>query len=155
MREIIGFPGYFIDTKGNVFSYKRKNIKKLTPHNNDKGYLQVKLSLNNRSIMKYIHRLLAESYIEKVEGKDYIDHIDRNSLNNDLSNLRWADRADNMNNRDYVRHILQFDKSGNLIREYKSVKQARLITGIHDGNIGECIHGRRKTAGKFIWRHKE
>lgn len=53
------------------------------------------------------------------------------------------------------RGVLQFDKCGNYICEYKSIKEAGLITGISkSGIIGVC-NGTNKTAGGYIWRYKD
>ena len=40
----------------------------------------------------YVHDLVARHFIEKPDdGKIYtINHIDRNTLNNNVSNLEWA-----------------------------------------------------------------
>ncbi len=51
--------------------------------------------------------LLAEASIPNIDNKPTVDHIDKNRLNNDLSNLRWADRKEQNNNRniDYSKII--------------------------------------------------
>lgn len=50
--------------------------------------------------------------------------------------------------------ILQIDKStNNIIREYNSPKEATLETKI--SHIRECLTGKRKTAGGFIWSYKD
>lgn len=44
---------------------------------------------------EYVHRLLAETFIPKIEGKNIVDHIDRNRINNNLQNLRWLSQQEN------------------------------------------------------------
>lgn len=51
--------------------------------------------------------------------------------------------------------VQQYDKSGNLIAEYPSVKQAAEATGAPPSGISACCTGRKKSAGGFIWRHPE
>jgi hypothetical protein len=59
-----------------------------------KGYIQIRLNRKQYAL----HRLLAQAFIENPNGLDYVDHIDRDSLNNDLSNLRWCTSAQNSYN---------------------------------------------------------
>lgn len=60
------------------------------------GYLIAYCGNGNR---KSVHRLVAEAFITKPEGKDYIDHINRNCSDNSLANLRWVTRSENNRNR--------------------------------------------------------
>ena len=48
--------------------------------------------------------------------------------------------------------VKQFDKNGNLIREYISTQEARRLTGIN--HIASCCNGKRKTAGGYTWQYK-
>lgn len=43
-----------------------------------------------------IHRLVASHFIEKNDGKDCVNHIDGNKLNNHYSNLEWCTPGENM-----------------------------------------------------------
>ena len=81
---------YRIDEEGNVFSVRTrmmlKNIKKNT------GYYKVNIKGKERMV----HRLVAEAFIPRVEGKEHIDHIDGTRDNNHISNLRWCTHEENM-----------------------------------------------------------
>jgi group I intron endonuclease len=50
--------------------------------------------------------------------------------------------------------VCQYDKEGNFIAEYPSLKEAGIQTGIHKVNICQACKGKHKTAGGFIWKHK-
>lgn len=58
------------------------------------GYRIVKIS--NHSY--YVHRLVAEASLPRIESKVEVDHIDRDTSNNAVSNLRWASRSENTRN---------------------------------------------------------
>ena len=50
--------------------------------------------------------------------------------------------------------VIQYDKQGNFIAEYCSLRQAKRETGISNGGISENCNGTRKSAGGFIWKFK-
>ena len=43
-----------------------------------------------------VHRLVAEAFISKIEGKDHVNHIDGNRSNNHVSNLEWVSNHENV-----------------------------------------------------------
>ena len=98
--EIQGYENYLIYPDGRVYS-KKNNIF-LKPDVRTTGYCYISLYKQNewhKSPKIYrIHRLVAKHYIPNPENKPFVDHIDRNTLNNDISNLRWVTHLENMNN---------------------------------------------------------
>ena len=50
--------------------------------------------------------------------------------------------------------ILQFDKNGNFIREYKSAIDASKELNINVSGIRHCLTKRNKTAFGYIWKYK-
>lgn len=60
------------------------------------GYMQVGLNVNGKQYKKYIHRLVAEAFLDNSQMLPEVDHIDHNRLNNHLNNLRWVDHKENM-----------------------------------------------------------
>lgn len=53
-----------------------------------------------------------------------------------------------------LKPVLQYDKEGNFIKEWESAKSVENELGIKRSSIGRCCNGKRKTAGKFVWRYK-
>lgn len=51
--------------------------------------------------------------------------------------------------------VLQYDKHGNFIKEWESRKEAALTLKINAGNIASCCTGNSKSAGGYVWKHKE
>ena len=43
----------------------------------------------------YIHRLLAEAYIDNPQNKPQINHKDGNRTNNNIDNLEWVTNSEN------------------------------------------------------------
>ena len=50
--------------------------------------------------------------------------------------------------------ILQFDKEGNFIKEYPSLKFAANELNIDATSISKVLHGQYLTAGGFVWKLK-
>ena len=87
MNEI-EFNGYTIREDGTITN-KDGSVK--TPYG--KGYDAVKLYYNGRYNQHYVHRLVAEAFID---GRDEtVNHKDGNKRNNHVSNLEWMSYSDN------------------------------------------------------------
>lgn len=185
-KPVIGYEGHYeISNYGIVKSISRiivdkngriskKNELILKPGINRDGYLQVGLSINNKLFSHYVHRLVAEAFIENPFNKTTVNHKDGNKLNNHISNLEWATKSEqaihsldmglrNMpeswngkfgGDHGASKYVLQFDLKGNYITEYKSIIEAADIIGIHSSGITKVCKGKGKSAGGYFWKHK-
>ncbi len=59
------------------------------------GYMEVNLSVNQKSKLIRIHRLVAEAFIANPKDKPQVNHIDGNKTNNHVSNLEWNTQSEN------------------------------------------------------------
>lgn len=50
--------------------------------------------------------------------------------------------------------VIQLDKEGNIVNEYKSVKEASNKVNISSTHIVSALRGRSKSAAGFIWKYK-
>ena len=107
-KEIEGFPGYAVDTDGNVWSRKgngrgslKNQYKKLKPHICN-GYSNVVLCRNKQPYPKLVHRLVLETFVSSCPDGMECCHNDGNRKNNKVENLRWDSRTNN--HKDAVRH---------------------------------------------------
>lgn len=83
-----------IITKSIGVSYIRKGkLCKLSKSN--LGYMTVGFTISNIKINKYVHRLVAEVFIENLELKPQVNHIDCNKQNNKINNLEWCTNSEN------------------------------------------------------------
>ena len=51
--------------------------------------------------------------------------------------------------------VLQFSKDGNFIQKWNSLMEIQRNLNIQNGNICDCLKGRKKSAGGFIWKYAE
>lgn len=100
-RAVKGYEGlYEVDEQGNVYSIihdAHRRATKLRPYNNGTGYLKVNLyDTNGVCKKKYVHRLIAESFISNPNNLTEVNHIDCNKKNNNVNNLEWCTRKNNL-----------------------------------------------------------
>jgi hypothetical protein len=101
-----------------------------------------------------IHRLVAEAFLENENNYQEVNHIDKNTLNNNVSNLEWCNRKYNVEYSKNLR-VEQYTLRGEKIAEYKSISYASQITGIGRRNINNALSGWSNTAGGYIWKYKD
>lgn len=70
--------------------------KMITPYKNEKGYLRVGLSKNNKRKIFKLHRLVAEHFLPNPNNYPEINHIDFNKQNNRVDNLEWCTHKENI-----------------------------------------------------------
>lgn len=62
----------------------------------DNLYLYVGLCVEGVSKNNYIHRLVAQAFIENPNDLPVVNHLDSNRQNNSASNLQWCTTAENV-----------------------------------------------------------
>lgn len=91
---------YYISNLGNVKNNKTGRIlKTFIVKKFEHRVEKIKLPINGKRKCYSIHRLMAIAFIPNPKNKKEVDHIDKNGLNNELSNLRWSTKKENCNNR--------------------------------------------------------
>lgn len=173
-KDVVGFEGkYIISNLGNVATLdwrgtnKSKQLKKTK---NSNGYYTVSLKDETGSKQHYVHRLVADAFIPKIDGKTFINHKDCNKKNNNADNLEWCTPKENIvhasiNHRFPERkgiplahkhkRVRMIDKRSNeIIKVFSDVMEAREYIGddyLHTSHIYSCLSGNRKSHKGYIW----
>lgn len=117
--------------KHGVRKWKQRYLKNKTP----KGR-EVRVTLWKDGKEKYwlVHRLVALAFIPKIDGKEYINHIDGNPKNNNIENLEWCNHTEN-NNHAFdnglirAKQVLLVDKKSGTPHFFRSLSKASEFLG--------------------------
>lgn len=90
-KQIKNHPGYLISDLGNVWSIKTGRNRK--QNENSAGYLRVQLGAKGKKL--FVHRLVAEAFVEGYFDGAVVNHKDLDKHNNKASNLEWVSRSEN------------------------------------------------------------
>ena len=135
--EIDVYPNmYAITNTGRIFSLAKyqygEQITELHPTETSDGYLQIGLMGLTRSRSKFrVHRLVALSFLPNCEGKPEIDHIDNDRKNNNVDNLKWATRAEQM------QHVSRNSYDSDIARAVEKDLKEAIDTGLTMSQIAE------------------
>jgi len=166
-KPIEGFEGlYDISSHGRVFTHQQfgkghreARIRKQFLKSN--GYLRVNLSKNNTQKGFYIHRLVAQNFIENPENKPQVNHIDCVKTNNHVNNLEWTSAKENVshawNNGLYNCHVGQNHHNSRLSNTQVKEIKTLLKEGVTQSYISKLYNISEKHVSKinvgYIWRH--
>lgn len=143
---------YQVSTLGRVKSLnynKTKKEKILSPGNNGNGYLFVTLYKNGRKNL-FVHRLVAEAFLENPDNLPEVNHKDENKTNNSVSNLEFCSRKYNARYSNAKK--VGCYREGNFIKVYDSTIDVT-NDGFNQGNVVSCCQGKLKTYKGFQWKY--
>lgn len=176
-KEIEGYEGlYKVSNHGEVWSERSQKL--LKKGKGGRGYHNVVLTKNKKRKTFYIHRLVANNFIDNPLEKPCVNHIDENKTNNHRSNLEWCTYEENMNWGTAIERIKETRKYSSKWKEAherRTTKLSKPIIGvnINDGKIIEfpsinevgrngyqqssiwmCVNGRQSVHKGYKWFYK-
>ena len=175
---------YKVSNWGRILSldYNHTGKAKLRKPVNVNGYSVVVLSKNKEKKKCYVHRLVAETFLENPENKPCINHKiegkkgktmnfvffnEDGTIDKERTTIEWATYEEN---NDYGTHnervakantngklskrVLQLSLDGELIREWESTQECGR-NGFCQSHVSACCRGERKSHKGFRFMYKE
>lgn len=159
-KDIPNYEGlYQVSNYGNIKGLKSQKI--LTPKKRNDGYFNIQLYKNNKRKKFFIHRLVAETFLENPNNYPCVNHIDENKHNNNVNNLEFCTIKYNnkyslyKNIKREKKVINQYDLEGNFIKQWKNIKTISKELNFSYYGIFNCLCGRQKTSCNYIWIYKK
>lgn len=152
------------NAKGESKRTVKERILKLASDRNGYKWVMLTDAQSNRSY-HFVHRLVAAAFIPNPYDKPEVNHIDEDKANNNVVNLEWCTRKENMNHGTIRERIgkktterdskptCQYTLNGELIKVWPSASEAGRVLGIHQSHISEVASGKNKTYKSFIWKY--
>jgi len=141
--EVKGIDRMVITTKG----LRTIKCRILKTRINNAGYLQIKLSKNDKKITTFTHILIARAFIPNPLNKPEVNHINGIKTDNRIENLEWNTRSENMKHA-YRTGLLKpnYKEVIDLCtgRRYTSTYQAARDLNINYKTCSNYLNGNRK-----------
>ncbi len=161
-KRIKDYPMYEVSSLGRIRSYYNgrhgmRDVPKILSNKIDRiGYSFIHLKNENGRSPLRIHRLVASAFIPNVDNLPEVNHKDENKQNNQVTNLEWCSRLQNIRHskvwKSVKREVNQYDDNHNYIKTWYSMSEAGRSLHIAPQNIFKAIKTKRKSAN-FYWSY--
>lgn len=92
-KDIVGFEiHYEVSNLGNI---RRKKSKRLRRIDYATIYPTILLSVEGKHKTFRVHRIVANAFLPKEDGKTHVNHINGDKQDNRFENLEWVTQAEN------------------------------------------------------------
>ena len=158
-KDIDGFTGYQVSNFGRIKSLKKPNAPIIMKQQlSRKGYAHVHITADDGSRKScQVHRLVLKTFNPRPDMDILeVNHIDEDKTNNNLSNLEWNTRTENVNYGTGHDRAVEQQKDKILCIEtgiiYNSMREASELTDTNYGNLSRACKTGRLCNG-FHWQN--
>lgn len=167
-KTINWYENYKISDLWNIIN---KDWKFLKPWKIKQGYKIVVLYKNKIPKTLKLHRLVAETFIKRLENKNVVNHKDGNKQNNTTDNLEWVTPSENtIHSFKVLRNkssqlwklwkynsksikIWQYNKEGALLKIWYWINETARKLNLDTWHITRVCKWERKTHWWFIFKY--
>lgn len=134
-----------------------KEYRILKATDNGNGYLRINRRKDGKQITLYVHKLVAQMFIDNPKGLTEVNHLDENKHNNNVANLVWCTHKENCNHG--TRNIRSGEKKAKWCKcvetgkIYNSAREAAKSMNCVRTAISNCLNKRSKTSGGYHWEY--
>ena len=159
-KDVKGYEGlYVVSNHGRVKNFVTKKL--LSPQDNGVGYLRVELWKDKVGKKTYIHRIVAEAFLPKQNGKTEVNHKDSNPQNNTVENLEWVSSSENTKHAVYkgvldawgnpAKPIEAINIESGRVIKFATISEAERALGSR--HITDVLKGRRNQCKGYTFRY--
>lgn len=163
-KSVVGYDTPFeVSNYGRIRAKVAKNGKPskeyriLKATDNGNGYLRIVRTKDGKQKTLYVHKLVAQMFIDNPQGLTEINHLDENKYNNNVANLVWCTHKENCqygtrNERAGEKHSKPIICVETGIK-YNSVSEAAKRMNCRNTAINNCLKKRTQTSCGFHWEY--
>lgn len=159
MKPVKDFEDYKVTKDGEVFD---KNGRKLTVGRDNQGYATVTLRKDGKSYTRRLHRVVGETYLKPIEGKNIINHKDGDKSHCRLINLEYMSNSENTKHgydNGFYRSrsklpVIVIDKDG-IESEFTSIRGLSRELGLNRKTVSSILNSGRKNNYDYTFKYKE
>lgn len=118
---------YRISNYGRVISFKHDPDGKLIDPGKVGGYAVITaIKKNKKNDLVYIHRAVAELFLDNNEEKRFVIHLDFDKQNNQVENLAWANRSELTTHNSKNPRVIRAKEKKKTQRSYAKLTEAKV-----------------------------
>lgn len=98
IKPVVGFPGYFVSTCGEVWSEIKGDRRQMRP-TLARGYHKVGFTIKGKSNLRLVHRLVLEAFVGPAPEGHGTRHLNGVRNDNRIENLAWGTPQENISDK--------------------------------------------------------